>query len=127
MKIENAVELPAEPLEVFRFLTLPDNLPRVAPGIDSAVLASGEPGRVGARLDMTTRHGNVLSATLVEVREGEVCTLKDDRGTISRWQLKATPKGTLAVNTLEGPFDASEAVRLREEAHLKILNLKDIF
>lgn len=123
--IENRVRIDASPRHVYKTIADPANLPSYVPGVDGAeVLAQGL-GPTGTLVDLTTRHRRHLEAVVTAESRNHFLALQDSRGTVMEWELRRTPRGTLAIQRILGEFEEDEAAEIGHEARAKLFRLKE--
>lgn len=112
---EARVVVPAEPSEVFDFLSSISNVPLFAPGIEEATLLGGAQGLQGASVGLRTRSGRELRAQVTHFHAHESWTVVDERSTVAQMQVEPAPGGTLVTATLRGTWSPQQEARIVAE------------
>lgn len=120
-KIEQSIEIDTDPQTVFDVLIDPEYVPVYAAGIEGAEIKNRKDDTIlGAQLEMLTKSGNLLRATIVTADRPHEVAIEDERGTRSTWRIE--PLGDRKVrltNILEGPIPPAKADDLRYDADVK--------
>ena len=74
-------------------------------------------------LDLVTRSGRRMHGKIVQNFENHAFAVRDDNGTVARWELESSPEGVMANYSLEGDFDPALEPVLRSEMRAKLARL----
>lgn len=120
-RIEQSIDIDCDAERVFEVLIDPNYIPEYAAGIEGAVIIEdAEEGMAGAKIEMVTKGGNILHATVLTVDPPRRIVIEDERGVRSTWEVVPTAEGKVRLmNTLEGPVAPAKAQRLAYDADVK--------
>jgi ribosome-associated toxin RatA of RatAB toxin-antitoxin module len=129
VRIEQRMEVECEPEKLFEMLMDPAQSPHFAAGIEGAQIIEDGPdgGLVGSRIELITRSGNTLMATVNRLEVPRLIELEDERGLKSTWTVEKADKGCVIVNLLEGKLTEPSARALAYDADLKFQGLSRAF
>lgn len=123
-RIENSVEIRTEPGRVFDVLSDPEKLPLLLPGFKRAEVVSTSPDIVGTKLRLTRQDDDTLDAEVMEHVHNEVFSFQAADGTVHRWMLGETMRGTRTTHMIMGSFPKDQYRQVYARARQKLLNLK---
>lgn len=119
-RIEQSIEIDCAPEAIYDLLIDCNNIPVYAAGIEGAeIIEEPNPGMVGARIEMVTKAGNILHATVLEAERPHRLVIEDERRFRSTWTIEPVGDRVRLLNVLEGPMPAAKAERIRFDADVK--------
>lgn len=129
VRIDQRVEVRCSPEEIFEVLSDPGQVSHFATGIEGAQVVEEGPegGLVGSRIEMVTRNGNTLMATLIEVDPPRKVVWEDERGVRSTWAVEKKGDECVLENVIEGSMSDQSARTLAYDADLKFQALARSF
>lgn len=122
--------LDTTPERVFAILTDPAYVSEYAAGIEGAeIIARPDPDDiVGAKLEMVTKRGNIMLATITAAERPRSLTIVDERGTSSVWEIiPHGPGKVLLRNRLSGDLPEASLNQLHYDADVKFQALAKHF
>lgn len=123
-RIENSVEIRTDPSRVFDVLSDPEKLPMLIPGFKRAEVVHTSPEVVGTKLRLVDKDDDVVDAEVMEHVHNEVFSFQAADGTVHRWMLGETMRGTRTTHMMLGRFAKDEMGQVYARARQKLLNLK---
>lgn len=124
-RIEMSVRLRCDRKRVFEMIADPNQVAHYAARIEGAqVVKTGPDGDlVGSQVELITKGGNTLNATIKEVDPPRRIVWEDENGLRSTWSLEQDANGCVLKNILEGFVSGERARQLAYDADVKFQEL----